>query len=89
MADSTDERIIEELSLPPMRRPLSISLPDKDQVIALGVRMLNERALVWLGTITAAALWGYAVWHPEPLRLLASGLFCVTTLVPIIWYARS
>jgi hypothetical protein len=88
MADSTD-RIIEELSLPPARARMSITLPDKDQMLALGVRMLNERALVWLTTMAGCGLWAYAIVHPEPLRLGAAAAFCITVLVPSIFYARS
>ena len=67
--------------VPPFR------LPERERLMAAALTALSVRSLVWLATLTGAALWGYAVWHPEPLRLVAATGYCVTMLVPTLWHA--
>lgn len=87
----TEPRIIDELELgltPNGRASRAFVLPPREQILTAALAALSGRALVWLATLTGAGLWGYAVWHPEPLRLVAATGYCVTMLVPTLWHAN-
>jgi hypothetical protein len=54
-------------------------------VILLGLRALNERALLWLVTAGAAVCWGFTVAHPDLYRILAATLATVSVFIPVLW----
>jgi len=74
------------VSTPSPRR--GFPLPDRDRLLSLALAALSSRSLVWLATLGGGGLWGYAVLHPEPLRLVAATGYSVTLLFPILWHAR-
>ena len=86
------DRILDDLELtvaPNGRATPSFRLPPREQILSAALAALSVRSLVWLATLTGAALWGFAVLHPEPLRLVAATGYCVTMLIPTLWHARS
>jgi hypothetical protein len=57
-------------------------------VLSLGLKALNQRALVWTAAISAGAGWGFTIIHPEPFRIVAATLGCATVLLPILFRDR-
>jgi hypothetical protein len=54
-------------------------------LVRVGLALLGQRALVWAATAVAAGLWGYAIAHPEPWRLLAAAGYSICVLGPVYW----
>jgi hypothetical protein len=57
-------------------------------VLSLGLKALNQRALVWTAAVSAGAGWGFTIVHPEPYRIVAATLGCATVLLPILFRDR-
>jgi predicted PurR-regulated permease PerM len=69
--------------------PLRGNLPESPQdVLALGIRMLDTRALLWVVTLGAGAMWILALLRPELGRLVAASAYTVTVLWPFVWLER-
>jgi hypothetical protein len=80
-----DWRVVE-----PLVEPVPEPQPDglralEAQMVRLGLAVLGQRALVWAATAVAAGLWGYAIAHPEPWRLLAAAGYAICVLGPVYW----
>lgn len=53
-------------------------------LLEIGLAALSSRALVWCAAIGGGSAWGYAVLHPEPLRMVAALGYSVAVFVPIL-----
>jgi hypothetical protein len=70
--------------------PLRGDVPATPQdLLAIGVRMLDRRGLLWLVTLGAGALWILALWRPELGRLVAASAYTITVLWPFVWLERN
>ena len=64
--------------------------PDPDlhadyvKMIRAGLDMANARILLLLALFVGAALWGYAVWNPDQLRLITVSLYTVGIFIPLV-----
>lgn len=47
-------------------------------------RICATRVLLLLAVVTAAGLWGYTVYDPSQLRIIAASLFSVLTMAPLV-----
>lgn len=47
-------------------------------------RICATRVLLLLAVVTASAVWGYTVWEPTQLRIIAAGVFSVLTVFPLV-----
>jgi hypothetical protein len=80
---------IDELEVSPGRTvPASTWMTATPKVLDLALRVLGQRTLVWVATVGGLALWTLSVRAPDPWRLLAAAGYCVTVLVPVLFYAR-
>jgi len=61
------------------------SQPITLRLLTMGLHALSSRALVWVAAIGGGAIWAFAVWEPEGLRLLAALGYSVSILFPILW----
>lgn len=59
--------------------------PVSDAAVKLAFDILSTRALGLVATVSACAIWGFAVWAPEVSRTYAALGFSGTVLVPIVW----
>lgn len=57
-------------------------------LLELSMKVLAERALLWLVTLGACVAWGYTVLHPEPWRIVTAVGYSLTVMVPVLWYRR-
>ena len=55
------------------------------KLLTIALTALSGRALVWAAALGAGAVWGFATWHPEPLRLVAATGYCACVLIPVLW----
>lgn len=50
----------------------------------LVAQALSEKSLTWFSAVGSLAVWGLAVWHPEPLRLAAAaGYSLICHAIPL------
>lgn len=61
------------------KRPIGLSL------LAIGIEALTSRALVWVVTMGAGALWGLVMMEPTTLKIVTAVGYCVTVLGPILY----
>lgn len=57
-------------------------------LLHLALKILSEKALLWVVTLGAGAAWGFTVLHPDPLRILTAMGYSLTVMVPVLWYRR-
>lgn len=55
------------------------------KMLAFAAFTLSVRVLTWLALIGSMALFGYAVWNPNPDRTIAAALFAVLIFIPALW----
>lgn len=69
--------------LPP-ERPDTRSRPDYVATITAALDMLGSRLLALICAIAACAMWGWAVYEPEPQRTYAAIAFSLTVFLPAV-----
>ena len=57
-------------------------------LLAVGIAMLDRRALLWVVTLGAGALWILALLRPELGRLVAASAYTITVLWPFVWLEK-
>ncbi len=57
---------------------------DYVKMVRAGLDMANARILLLLALFVGAALWGYAVWNPDQLRLITVSLYTVGIFIPLV-----
>jgi hypothetical protein len=62
----------------------SPSVADRADILSIALDMLSARLLGVLALVAACAIWGYAVYDPEPPRTIAATLYSVTVLAPVM-----
>lgn len=68
--------------LPP--EPDRRSRPDYVATISAALDMLGSRLLALICAIAACAMWGWAVYEPEPQRTYAAIAFSLTVFLPAV-----
>lgn len=71
--------------MPPIIEEQQELLPGlQHRLIGLALKALSSYALVWAAVLGGGACWGFTVAHPEPMRIAASSLYCLTVLLPVL-----
>ena len=75
------------MALPTPLRSGSPAATPQD-LLAVGIAMLDRRALLWVVTLGAGALWILALLRPELGRLVAASAYTITVLWPFVWLEK-
>lgn len=71
--------------MPPIIEEQEQLLPGlHSKLLGLALKALSSYALVWAAVIGGGVCWGFTVAHPEPMRIAAASLYCLTVLLPVL-----
>lgn len=65
--------------------PLQNVQPQYVQLARAVSQILATRILLLIAVITASAVWGYTIYDPLQLRIIAASSFSVLGVAPLIW----
>lgn len=74
---------------PPAQRlftePVQQVTPQLVQMARAVSQILATRVLLMIAVITASGVWGYTIYDPLQLRIIAASAFSVLGVAPLIW----
>jgi hypothetical protein len=63
-------------------------MSEKDAILALSLQLLAARSIMVLSLLGGFSLFAWAVYQPDPLRIVAASLFAILVHMPV-WYRRN
>lgn len=59
-----------------------------EDLLALTLRALSDKALFWTVTLATIAMWGFAMAHPDQWHIGAAVGFSLCVFFPMLWKGR-